>query len=332
MSFKTSEFRVVADGLKYPEGPVYRPDGSVLVVEIHEGTLTRVAPDGTTTTVATLGGGPNGAAVGPDGAIYVCNNGGMNWIELPATSTTLPLLIPTTQPTSYVTGSIQRVTGSTFTTLYSQCNGNRLCSPDDLVFDAKGGFWFTDWGKARTTDRDITAIYYAQPDGSKIVQAIPPTGYPPNRSAPNGIALSPDDKRLYVAETYARWIRCWELSGPGVIRPSTKLDGSYLLTAEIPRQGTLDSIAVDEAGNIYAATMLPDGLDPTIAGGITVISAEGKILEFIELMVEGKPEPLPSNLCFGGPDRKTAFITLAGTGRLVACEMAIPGKPLHFNG
>ncbi len=78
--------------------------------------------------------------------------------------------------------------------------------------------------------------------------------------------------------------------------------------------------------------MLPDGLDPTIAGGITVISAEGKILEFIELMVEGKPEPLPSNLCFGGPDRKTAFITLAGTGRLVACEMAIPGKPLHFNG
>ncbi len=235
MSFKTSEFRVVADGLKYPEGPVYRPDGSVLVVEIHEGTLTRVAPDGTTTTVATLGGGPNGAAVGPDGAIYVCNNGGMNWIELPATSTTLPLLIPTTQPTSYVTGSIQRVTGSTFTTLYSQCNGNRLCSPDDLVFDAKGGFWFTDWGKARTTDRDITAIYYAQPDGSKIVQAIPPTGYPPNRSAPNGIALSPDDKRLYVAETYARWIRCSDVAGPGVIRPSMKLDGSDLVTAESPR-------------------------------------------------------------------------------------------------
>jgi gluconolactonase len=46
--------------------------------------------------------------------------------------------------------------------------------------------------------------------------------------------------------------------------------------------------------------------------------------------VEGKPEPLPSNLCFGGPDRRTAFITLAGTGRLVACEMKIPGKPLHF--
>ena len=332
MSFKTSEFRVLASGLEYPEGPVYRSDGGVLVVEIHKGTLTRVAPDGTATTVATLGGGPNGAAVGPDGAIYVCNNGGMNWIELPATPETLPLWIPTTQPADYVTGSIQRVTGSTFTTLYSQCNGNRLCSPDDLVFDAKGGFWFTDWGKQRATDRDITAVYYAQADGSKIVQAIPPQGYPLNRSAPNGIALSPDDGRLYVAETYARWILYWELASEGVIKPSSRLDGSYLLTANIPRQGTLDSIAVDEKGNVYAATMLPDGQDPKVAGGITVISPEGKILEFIELMVEGKPEPLPSNLCFGGPDRRTAFITLAGTGRLVACEMEIPGKPLHYNG
>jgi gluconolactonase len=332
MSFKTSEFRVLASGLEYPEGPVYRPDGSVLVVEIRKGTLTRVAPDGTTATVATLGGGPNGAAVGPDGAIYVCNNGGMNWIQLPGTPATLPLLIPTTQPASYVTGSIQRVTGSTSTTLYSQCNGNRLCSPDDLVFDAKGGFWFTDWGKQRATDRDITAVYYAQADGSKIVQAIPPQGYPVNRSAPNGIALSPKDSRLYVAETYARWILYWELKSEGVIAPSSRLDGSYLLTAKIPYQGTLDSIAVDEAGNVYAATMLPRGQDPKVAGGITVISPEGEILEFIELMVEGKPEPLPSNLCFGGPDRRTAFITLAGTGRLVACEMMIPGKPLHFNG
>jgi gluconolactonase len=332
MSLKTSEFRVLASGLEYPEGPVYRADGSVLVVEIHKGTLTRVAPDGSTATVATLGGGPNGAAVGPDGAIYVCNNGGMNWIELPATSTTLPLSIPTTQPTSYITGSIQRVTGSTFTTLYSQCNGNRLCSPDDLVFDAKGGFWFTDWGKQRATDRDITAVYYAQADGSKIVQAIPPQGYPVNRSAPNGIALSPDDSRLYVAETYARWILYWELDPTGAIKPSSRLDGSYLLTADIWHQGTLDSMAVDEKGNVYAATMLPDGQDPKVAGGITVISPEGKILEFIELMVDGKPEPLPSNLCFGGPDRRTAFITLAGTGRLVACEMEIPGKPLHFNG
>jgi gluconolactonase len=68
-----------------------------------------------------------------------------------------------------------------------------------------------------------------------------------------------------------------------------------------------------------------------VPGGITVVSPDGKILDFIELLVDGLPEPLPSNICFGGSDRKTAFITLAGTGRLVGCEMKIPGKPLHFN-
>jgi gluconolactonase len=122
------------------------------------------------------------------------------------------------------------------------------------------------------------------------------------------------------------------LSSPGVIKPNPKtLDGSYLLTAEIPGQGTLDSMAVDEEGNVYVATLLPQGLRADVPGAITVVSPKGKILDFIELLVEGQPEPLPSNICFGGKDRQTAFITLAGTGRLVACEMKIPGKPLHFN-
>jgi gluconolactonase len=326
--FQTSEFRVLASGLGYPEGPVYQADGGVLLVEIYNGTLTRVTSNGTKQTVATLGGGPNGAAVGPDGAIYVCNDGGLAWMQIPSAPAPPELLIPVGQPPNYSGGSIQRVNlnGNTFSTLYAQCNGNRLCSPDDLVFDATGNFWFTDWGKQRATDRDITGVYYAQPDGSKIVQALS------GRSAPNGIALSPDDGRLYVAETYARWILYWELSAPGVIKknPNT-LDGSYLLTADIPGQGTLDSMAVDEEGNVYVATMLPRGQDPEIPGGITVISPAGKTLDFIELMVEGKPEPLPSNLCFGGPERRTAFITLAGTGRLVACDMKIPGKPLHFS-
>jgi gluconolactonase len=324
--FRTSDFRVVADGLGYPEGPIYKSDGTILLVEIYNGNLTRVNPDGTKQTVANLGGGPNGAAVGPDGAIYICNDGGLEWTPIPATPNTLPLLVPGLQPANYTGGSIQRVSGSTFITLYSQCNGNRICSPDDLVFDVTGSFWLTDWGKQRAADRDITAVYYAQSDGKKIVAAIP------GRSAPNGIALSPDDTRLYVAETYARWILYWELSSPGVIKPNPNtFDGSYLLTAAIPGQGTLDSIAIDEEGNVYAATMLPEGQNPAIPGGITVVSPQGRILDFIELMVEGKPEPLPSNLCFGGPDRRTAFITLAGTGRLVACEMKIPGKPLHFS-
>jgi gluconolactonase len=327
MSFKTSEFRVLAEGLGYPEGPVYQSDGRVLLVEIQNCTLTRIAPNGTKQIVATLGGGPNGAAIGPDGAVYVCNDGGMNFMPIPQPPALSPVSVPYGQSPNYNGGYIQRLNlkDGTFTTLYSASNGNKLCSPDDLVFDATGHFWFTDWGKQRAADRDITAVYYAAADGSKITQAIP------QRSAPNGIALSPDDKRLYVAETYARWIVYWELDGPGIIKSNKPvLDDSHLLTADIPGCGTLDSMAVDEEGNVYVATMLPKGPDPTVAGGITVVSPQGKILDFIELIVEGKPEPLPSNICFGAPDRRTAFITLGGTGRLVSCEMKIPGKKLHF--
>src|SRR5256885_10703500 len=73
------EFRTLAEGLQFPEGPVALADGSVLLVEIAAGTLTRIAPDGTTSVVATTGGGPNGAAIGPDGKCYVANNGGFEW-------------------------------------------------------------------------------------------------------------------------------------------------------------------------------------------------------------------------------------------------------------
>jgi gluconolactonase len=347
-SFRTSEFRVITENLGYPEGPIYQSDGSILLVEIYNGTLTRVKPDGSREVVADFGVnpagpnqpriacGPNGAAIGPDKTVYVCDNGGLAWMHVdPIPNKTLKVWVPTIQPPNYITGSIKRVSSDgKFTTLYPQPKGSPLSSPDDLVFDKSGGFWFTDWGKLKVTPqglvRDITAVYYAQPDGSKITPAIP------QRSAPNGIALSPDNSRLYVAETYARWIVYWELDpdSPGTIKknPATaKFDGSYLLTGDIPGCGTLDSMAVDEEGNIYVATMLPKGQDPAVAGGITVISPKGKRLEFIKLTVEGYPEPLPSNLCFGGPDRKTAYITLAGTGRLVACEMKIPGKPLNFS-
>ena len=71
--------RTITDGLFFPEGPIAMPDGTVLVVEIARGTLTRVFPDGRKEIVAETGGGPTGAAIGPDGKCYVCNNGGFKW-------------------------------------------------------------------------------------------------------------------------------------------------------------------------------------------------------------------------------------------------------------
>ncbi len=74
------DFRIVTDGLRFPEGPVVLPDGSIAVVEIESGHVVRVGLDGRKDVVADVGGGPNGAALGPDNQLYVCNNGGFNWI------------------------------------------------------------------------------------------------------------------------------------------------------------------------------------------------------------------------------------------------------------
>jgi gluconolactonase len=325
---------VIATGLNYPEGPVYRPDGSVLVVEIGAGKLTRVLPGGSKETVANLGGGPNGAAIGPDGAVYVCNDGGFSIAQIP-NAAGVPISFAIGQPADYTGGSIQRVApDGTVTTLYKSFeakdpHGNPvtlpLRSPDDLVFDSSGGFWFTDWGKDRWRDRDITGAYYAQPDGSSITELIFPL------KSPNGIALSPDETRLYIAESFTRRILYWELDGPGSIdtKASPNADGSFLLTAHLPYEGCPDSMSMDEEGNLYVACFLPHGANPNTRGGIAVVSPEGGVLDWIEIDVEDN-DPLPSNICFGGADLRTAYVTIDGTGRLLACEMKIPGKRPAF--
>src|SRR5215467_5096391 len=80
---RSRDMRIMATGLQFPEGPVAMEDGSVLLVEIARQTLSRVTPDGRVHVIANLGGGPNGAAMGPGGKIYVTNNGGFEWIERP---------------------------------------------------------------------------------------------------------------------------------------------------------------------------------------------------------------------------------------------------------
>jgi gluconolactonase len=135
------EFKEIATGLKFPEGPVAMDDGSVIIVEIPIGRITRVTMDGKLHTVATPGGGPNGLAVGPDGHLYCCNNGGnfeMNEVN--------GLQIPGHTPPSHKGGRIERINISTgkVEVLYSECDGQKLLAPNDIVFDKTGGFWFTD--------------------------------------------------------------------------------------------------------------------------------------------------------------------------------------------
>jgi gluconolactonase len=284
------------------------PDGSVVLVEIEAGRLTRILPDGTKQTVAEPGGGPNGAAIGPDGKCYVCNNGGFNWHDADG------LLRPVSQADDYSGGRIERIdldTGA-LEVLYTHCGDNRLNGPNDIVFDSDGGFWFTDLGKARARDMDRGAVYYARTDGSLIVEVAFPL------VTPNGIGLSPDGKILYVAETETSRLWRYDVLGPGKLsRAEWPNTNGGILVAGMAGYQRFDSLALDCAGNICVGTL--------IEGGVTVISPDGQSVEHIAV-----PDPYCTNICFGGADLKTAFLTLSAYGTLVAMDWPRPGLPLHF--
>ena len=291
----------ITTGLQFPEGPIAMPDGSIILVEIQRGTVSRVSPEGSIEVIATPGGGPNGAAIGPDGACYICNNGGFEWHERNS------LVFPGDQPNDYSGGRIERVDLSSgeVSVLYTECNGNPLRGPNDIVFDRQGGFWFTDHGKNRPRDKDRTGVYYATIDGQHIREVIFPM------EAPNGIGLSPAEDQLYVAETPTGRLWSFDISEPGVI------DGARRMLAQIPDYHMFDSLAVDAEGNICVATL--------ITGGITVHSPDGERAQLIEM-----PDILTTNICFGGEDLKTAYITLSSTGSLVSIPWHCAGLPLNF--
>jgi gluconolactonase len=299
-------FREITSGLRFPEGPIAMADGSVIVVEIERGTLTRVSPSGERTIIAETGGGPNGAAIGPDGNCYVCNNGGFKWHEEAG------MLRPVLQADDYSGGRIERVdlTTGAVEVLYRGTPDVPLKGPNDIVFDNHGGFWFTDLGKVRRRDQDRGSVYYAKADGSLLKEVVQPMVHP------NGIGLSPEGDRLYVAESLTGRLWGFEITGPGEVRrePWPSPNGGRLIIGMSDYQ-LFDSLAVEQSGNICVATLFK--------GAITVISPDGQIVEQVML-----PDLYTTNICFGGEDLRTAFITLSNTGRLVAVEWPRSGLRL----
>jgi gluconolactonase len=303
-----TDVQVLAEELLFPEGPIALDDGSVLLVEIKRRSLTRVHADGRVEVVAELGGGPNGAAIGPDGKVYVCNNGGsFGFIDIGG------LLVTDMQtPATWEGGSIQRVdldTGAV-ETLYTECSGEGLRSPNDLVFDGHGGFWFTDFGARFERNLDWGSVYYAAADGSSITRVAH------ELMTPNGIGLSPDGSRLYVAETTPGRIWWWDVPAPGQLEGGNFAvghRGNLLRGFEDLR--FFDSLAVDAEGWVCAATI--------IQGGITAVSPDGQQVEHVAL-----EDPIVTNVCFGGEDRRTAFATLSATGKLVSFEWPRSGLAL----
>jgi gluconolactonase len=303
------ELEIVADGLRFPEGPVVMPDGSVVVVEIAAGRITRVHRDGRRKTVAETGGGPNGLAIGPDGKLYCCNNGGFNFVEHAA-----GLLIPHGQADDYSGGRIERIdlaSGSVEVLYQSGDFGCVLKGPNDLVFDAHGGFWFTDHGKNRPRERDITGIFYAKADGSHLEEVIFPS------ENPNGIGLSPNGATLYAAETYTCRLTAYTVTEPGKVDLSVGLGGPGIPLYRPAGYKFFDSLAVEDCGNICVATIGESG--------ISVVSPTGALVEFVPT-----PDPFTTNIAFGGDDMRDAWITLSGTGKLARCRWPRPGLRLAY--
>ncbi len=300
----TAEVREFATGLQFPEGPIVMADGSVLVVEIRRGTLSRCNTDGTVDVVADLGGGPNGAAIGPDGACYVVNNGGFLWSELDGMLIPFDLKTMTNQPADFTGGWINRVDLDTgeHTVLYTDCDGMTFRGPNDIVFDSDGGFWFTDFGKSRAHDTDRGGLYYATIDGTSVTQVAR------GLLGPNGVGLSPSGDRVYVAESYTGRLNAWDVTGFGKV-------ASPMATVLEATKGHFDSLAVEAGGAVVVAA---------IGKGLCVVQVDGGH-DYVAL-----PDRFTTNVCFGGDDMRTAYATLSGSGRLVALDWPRPGLKLAY--
>ncbi len=302
-----TDVKILATGLGFPEGPVVCADGSIVLTEIRNGRCTRVSPDGKVSLFSDCGGGPNGLAVGPDGAFYLCNNGGSRYVEGHSMG-----LGP--HP-DYKFGSVQRLDAKTGAVklLYKEAGGHKLSAPNDLVFDKEGGFYFTDLGKRYPRHRDNGGLYYAKPDGAMIAEIAYPI------LSPNGCGLSPDGKTLYAADTEGARLWAFEVQGPGKLKPKSEFaPHSGRMIGGLPGKARFDSLAVMASGNIAIATL--------VTGYITELSPKGDVVREVKM-----PDVYPTNICFGGPDMCTAYVTLSDSGRLGVLQWPEPGLKLNFN-
>jgi sugar lactone lactonase YvrE len=259
-------FRKLGDGYKFTEGPAQGPDGRIWFNDIPNNRTHVYDPKtGQISVWREDTGGANGLLWVPGGDLFACE--GTNRV-------------------------VSRQSGDKRTVAVEKFEGKRLNSPNDLVLDGQGGFYFTDprygnAGGARELEKE--SVYYVN-QGSKITLATSEV------TKPNGVALSPDQKTLYVADTAEKQIFAWDVKSPGILEHRRLFANS-----------SSDGMAVDLAGNLYLTT----------GPGISVWSPAGEKIAEIPC-----PES-PANCEFGGPGNKTLFVT-ARTG-FYAIDLHIPG-------
>ena len=299
------QFDIIAEGLAFPEGPVWMEDGSIILVEIAKGCITRIWGDGKTEVIATPGGGPNGAAIGPDGALWVCNNGGFIYHQRDG------LLIPGNCPDDYSGGRIERIDLSTgkVNRVLDTVGGHPLKGPNDLVFDRSGNLYFTDHGKTYSRHRDFGGLFFLANGASEAIELDH------HHTSPNGVGLSPDEQTVYMADTMTARLWAFDLTSPGDIKRASPFNKGRVV-ATMPELQYFDSLAVAASGNVCIATILN--------GGITTITPDGAHSHI------AFPDPFVTNICFGEPGLEEAWVTLSGTGKLAKCTWPEPGLKLNY--
>ncbi len=276
---------VVAENLRFPEGPAFDRDGNLYVVEMKGRQVSRIAPDGAVSVFANTGGGPNGSNFGPDGHLYVCNNGGFPG--------------PDKEP-----GRIERIApDGAIEVLIREVDGQPLNSPNDVGFDEHGNFYFTDptWRTTRDS-KPPGSIYFHDTEGTTHRLH---TGF----GFPNGIGVSPDGKTLIVCESLTYKLHAFDIHEPGVLGEPREFgdlgDGAHP-----------DGFAFDADGNVLCCGFESGQIHvfpPTGGAKLTTLDFEDKRV---------------TNVCFGGPDHKSLFVTESRLGRVVRVEWERPGMVL----
>lgn len=287
-------YEVVSADVPLGEGPVWCPDGSLVVTTISPGRLLRLDPaNGRTSEVAAVAGGANSAHLASDGGFVVTNNGGIDFTVFAVHLKLDPAKIP------YRPGppALQRVdVQGRVTTLASE----GLQAPNDLAVSPDGTVFFTDppphGGTQHQGQKEGRFWSWHPARGLRCIAR--------GVAYCNGVARSREGRLLIVEARGLQWID-----------PET--GGTEWWVEQLPGTSPGDGFAFDEAGRLYVACPMDHC--------IRVLDAEGKPIDQIDL----GPDALPTNCCFGGADRRTLFTTELAPGRVCAIEgLPTPGLPL----
>ena len=273
---ETKDAERLATGFGFTEGPLWHPDGFYYFVDIRKSNLHRITPGKDAELVRANTGEGNGTTFDLEGRLVICEGGNRRVTRWTADGTSDVLM--------------------------DRWKGKRLNRPNDVVCKSDGSIYFTDPGlRVPFEQREVphAAVYRVMPDGTQSMVA--------DFEYPNGLAFSPDERLLYVANTrWAQYIHVLELDANGALVRRR-------IFAEMPsdsdKNGVPDGMKVDVEGRVYCTG--PDGT--------WVFAPDGTKLGIIRT-----PE-FAANVAFGGPDLKTLFFT-ANTS-VYTLRMKVAGQP-----